>query len=79
MATTRPEMETVIRWDDETKVVSLWTASLRTKGILNRRGYKPTEINKTPDGKRERSWKYILPARSITVRNASIFSFDTEA
>ena len=48
---TPAERETVIQFDDASEVVQIGTAQRKTANTLQKRGFKPTRISKSRDGK----------------------------
>lgn len=65
---TRAERETIIRWDDEAKLVTLYTASPTVARKWTRLGHALTavhHVNGQPTG-----WTGTAELRSVTVRNA---------
>ncbi len=70
---TRAEQETVIRWDEESKTVHMWTASPVVMRKMAHLGFKPDSVQAR--GEYDRSETYKNPVREVPVE---IFSQQKE-
>ena len=62
---TRAERETVIRWDSESNVATVYTCHTRIKTLIEKRGVCAQKIDK--NGGREVSWWYEIPASWVRI------------
>lgn len=60
----RAEQETIIRWDEDDQRVNIYTASLRVKARLEKRGYVFT-------ADRPFGWRTVAAPRSATFRRVN--------
>jgi hypothetical protein len=67
MATTKVEQETVIRYDQEDRVLHLWTAIPAEAKRWARLGYDVEIAGRTPAGE-PRSWKTQGPVEALRLR-----------
>jgi hypothetical protein len=67
MATTKTEQESTIHWDQEERVLHLYTAHRATASKWTKLGYPVECDGRTPAGK-PRSWRSTAPIEALRLR-----------
>jgi hypothetical protein len=65
--TTKAEQETVVRWDQEERVLHLWTAYAAEARKWSRLGY-PVEVHGRTRSGEPRSWQALAPVETLRWR-----------
>lgn len=66
MSRSKAEQETIIRWDRESDLATVWTAASAVKNRLLKRGFCVREHGG--------GWVADIPAKAVSIRSASALS-----